>query len=249
LARTINNYIYDEFGEDWWNPNGHARLLHEMNPVRWRYFQDVLGGRDKIAGLRVLDVGCGGGLVSEEFAKAGAYVTGVDISESSLEIARRHATRQGLQIDYRHASAEFLPFEDNSFDIVVCCDFVEHISDKLDIFVTEMGRVLKPGGYFLYDTINRTFISRLIAIWALQDWLQIVPCETHVWRMLVKPAELEAALRRARITPRGNAGLAPAPLLPVAAYNILRHKKVGGFKLSPRFKPLSYTGHGIKDDL
>ena len=246
MARTINNRLYDQFGEGWWNPEGPARLLHELNPARFDYFRQVLGNDKNLTGLKVLDIGCGGGLLSEKFAQAGAQVTGIDLSASSLEVARCHAGQQGLQIEYRQASAEKLPFDPDSFDLVVCCDFLEHVSDRLEVFLTEMVRVLKPGGLFLYDTVNRTLASRLLAIWILQDWLQIVPQDTHVWRMFITPFELEKALRRAGIEPQASAGLLPAPPPWRVVYNVLRYRRVGGFRLHLRQKPLTYLGYGYK---
>ncbi|HEX2910199.1 MAG TPA: bifunctional 2-polyprenyl-6-hydroxyphenol methylase/3-demethylubiquinol 3-O-methyltransferase UbiG [Chloroflexia bacterium] len=246
MGRKIDNELYDRFGDDWWNLAGEARLLHEMNPVRFQFFKEALGGSSAIAGRKVLDVGCGGGLLSEEFARQGAHVTGIDLSIPSLEAARRHAEQAGLEIEYQEASAEQLPFADNSFDILICCDFVEHVSDRLDLVLSETARVLKPGGVFLYDTINRTLISRLVAIWILQDILQLVPRHTHVWQMFVKPAELEQALCKAGIIPQKSAGLVPSGLPWEVVYNVLFRQKIGGFRLSTKSKPLSYAGYAVK---
>ncbi len=245
-AYQIDNNLYDSFGADWWNPMGQASLLHELNPVRFEFFRQALGGHEKLANLKTLDVGCGGGLLAEQFALAGAQVTGIDLSASTLEVARQHALQHGLEIDYRQASAERLPFPDNAFDLVVCCDFLEHVSDRLELFLTEMARVLRPGGVFLYDTVNRTWASRLIAVWILQDWLQIVPRRTHTWPLFIKPPELEKALRQVGIEPQGRAGLLPSPAPPRVVYNVLRHRRVGGFRLSPKSMPLTYLGYGRK---
>jgi 2-polyprenyl-6-hydroxyphenyl methylase/3-demethylubiquinone-9 3-methyltransferase len=246
LKRRINNHIYDNFGESWWQPEGAARLLHELNPVRFDYFLGNLGGRKKLDGLKLLDVGCGGGLLAEEFARAGAKVTGVDLSASSLAVARCHALEQGLSIEYLQATAEHLPFPAESFDVLVCCDFVEHVSDRLDVFLIEMARVLRPGGIFLYDTINRTLASRLIAIWILQDWLQLVPRQTHIWQMFVKPAELESALQKAGISPLNSVGLLPASDPFRVVYNVLFQGKIGGFRVSAKQKAFNYLGYGSR---
>ncbi len=246
MARRIDNQLYDRFEDGWWNLKGEARLLHEMNPTRFDYFHKAINQTTEISRLKVLDVGCGGGLVSEKFAEAGAQVTGIDLSGSSLEAARQHALNNGLTINYQQVSASNLPFPDAAFDVVVCCDFVEHISDNLDIFMAEMARVLRPGGIFLFDTINRTFISQLVAIWILQDILQIVPRRTHVWGMFVTPAELSNALQRVGIEVRDSVGLLPSSPPWQVVYNVLRHRKIGGFRSSPRFKPLTYAGYGYK---
>jgi len=246
LARTIDNQIYDRFEDDWWDLKGEARLLHEMNPTRFDYFRKIVSQRAEITNLKVLDVGCGGGLVSEKFAEAGAQVTGIDLSGPSLQAARQHALNNGLTIDYQQVSADNLPFPAAAFDVVVCCDFVEHVSNKLDVFLAEMARVLRPGGIFLFDTINRTFISQLVAIWILQDILQIVPRRTHVWRMFVTPVEFSNALRRVGIEEGNSVGLLPSSPPWQVAYNVLRHRKIGGFRTSKRFKPLTYAGYGYK---
>jgi 2-polyprenyl-6-hydroxyphenyl methylase/3-demethylubiquinone-9 3-methyltransferase len=246
LARTIDNQIYDHFQDGWWDLKGEARLLHEMNPTRFAHFRQVVDQTQVISDLRVLDVGCGGGLVSEKFAEAGAKVTGIDLSKPSIEAARQHATRSGLQIDYQEASASNLPFPNATFDVVVCCDFVEHVSDNLHICLGEMARVLRPGGIFLFDTINRTFISRLIAIWILQDFLQLVPRRTHVWKMFVTPTELTQGLRQVGIEVGASVGLLPSRPPWEVIYNVLRHKRVGGFRISQKFRPLTYVGYGYK---
>ena len=246
MARTIDNQLYDRFEDGWWDLKGEARLLHEMNPTRFDYFRKIVSQSAAITNLKVLDVGCGGGLVSEKFAEAGARVTGIDLSGPSLEAARQHALKNGLTIDYQQVSAINLPFPNATFDVVVCCDFVEHVSDKLDLFLAEMARVLRPGGIFLFDTINRTFISQLVAIWILQDILQIVPRRTHVWRMFVTPAELSNALQQVGIEVGNSIGLLPSSPPWQVAYNVLRHRKIGGFRTSPKFKPLTYAGYGYK---
>jgi 2-polyprenyl-6-hydroxyphenyl methylase/3-demethylubiquinone-9 3-methyltransferase len=246
LTRTIDNQIYDRFQDGWWDLKGEARLLHEMNPIRFAYFRQIIDQTQVISNLKVLDVGCGGGLVSEKFAEAGAKVTGIDLSKTSLEAARQHATKNGLQIDYQEASASNMPFPDATFDIVVCCDFVEHVADSLQICLAEMARVLRPGGIFLFDTTNRTLISQLIAIWILQDFLQLVPRRTHTWQTFVTPTELTQALRQVGIEAGPCVGLLPSRPPWEVVYNVLRHKRIGGFRISQKFKPLTYVGYGYK---
>jgi 2-polyprenyl-6-hydroxyphenyl methylase/3-demethylubiquinone-9 3-methyltransferase len=147
--------------------------------------------------LRVLDIGCGGGLLAEYFSRAGCHVTGIDPSGPSLEAATQHARLSGLEIDYQQGLAEHLSFPDGDFDLVYCCDTLEHVTDT-DRAISEAARVLKPGGYYLYDTINRTFRSKLAMIKMAQDWKSVsfAPKDLHDWKSFIKPAELHALFRK-----------------------------------------------------
>lgn len=225
---AVDNGIYDRVADTWWDADGFMALLRTaVNPPRVAYFDDVLarhmGGPRE--GHRLLDVGCGGGLLSEAFAARGLEVTGIDASPHSLTAARVHAAGNGLSIDYRDGRAEALPFDDASFDVVACCDMLEHVDD-IDAVLAEIARVLKPGGVFLFDTINRTWLSNLVAIKLAQDWwpTRMIPRDVHVHAQFVRPAELDAALRRQHLTSRDMVGLSPAfrPLRTGAAW--LRHK-------------------------
>ncbi|RKH85519.1 3-demethylubiquinone-9 3-O-methyltransferase, partial [Corallococcus praedator] len=157
-------------------------------PARMGYFNRIL--REQYVDLRnttLLDVGCGGGILAEAFAELGMRVTGIDPSASSVETARRHAPQQKLTIDYWIGSGESLPFADASFDCVSCCDVLEHVQD-VDAVLAEISRVLKPGGLFLYDTINRTWLSWLFLIKIAQDWKRWAFMEPnqHVYGRFIK---------------------------------------------------------------
>lgn len=180
------------------------------------------------AGLRVLDVGCGGGILAEDFARLGSRVTGVDPSAPTLEAARRHAEQEGLGITYEQAGGESLPLVDASFDVVCCCDVLEHVADVAAV-VSEIARVLRPGGVFFYDTINRTFRSKLVAIKVMQDWewSRFVPPDLHAWTMFIKPEELAAALRRQGLEPQGVLGMVPASRNLLTMIKALRDRKKG----------------------
>src|SRR6202022_1432711 len=159
IVRQIDNAIYDQAGDIWWDEGSPLSCLHtSLNPARFPYFRDVLAHlfEGRTSGRLGLDVGCGGGLLAEEIARLGCRVTGVDPSANSLATARAHASASGLGIDYRQGTGEALPFQARPLDIVFCCDVLEHVS-SVPAVVREIGRVLKPGGVFLYDTINRTF--------------------------------------------------------------------------------------------
>ena len=167
----VDNDVYDRLGGSWWEESSPLNLLHGITPGRFGYFRDVLTRQPetRVRGLRALDIGCGGGFLAEEFAALGCQVAAVDPSPVSIAAARGHAAGRGLDIDYRVGAGEQLPFRDSAFDLAYCCDVLEHVSD-LDRVVSETARVLKPGGLYLFDTINRTLKSKLLVIKAMQQW-------------------------------------------------------------------------------
>jgi 2-polyprenyl-6-hydroxyphenyl methylase/3-demethylubiquinone-9 3-methyltransferase len=208
----VDNALYDRMADSWWDEGGFLHSLTALNPARFGYMHRVLTQELGVnpTALEVLDIGCGGGLLAEEFARLGCRVTGVDPSEASLAAARRHAAGQRLPITYRAAAGEALPFADQSFDVVYCCDVLEHVSDLRRV-IAETARVLKPGGTYLYDTINRTVRSRLIVIMLLQEWrwTAVVPPGLHDWNMFIKPDELRRLLQGEGLVPAGLIGLKP----------------------------------------
>lgn len=225
----VDNHLYDTLADSWWDESGLLHVLRGLNPARLGYMRRVLTGDlgFDLHGKRTLDVGCGGGLLAEEFARLGCAVTGVDPSEKSLEAARAHALEAGLAIGYRQGVGERLPFPDGAFEIVYCCDTLEHVDD-LDKVISEISRVLKPGGVFLYDTLNRTFRSWLFMIKIFQDWdsTRLLPPDLHDWRRFIKPGELLAKLAGNGFENGDLTGLAPGAN-PVRAIRILRARKRG----------------------
>ena len=154
----VNNEIYETQGHGWWVDDagfGFSSLRLCLNPVRYGYFKRKMSQMN-LSVTTVLDVGCGGGYLAEAFARDGFIVAGVDPAASSIEAARKHACETGLNVDYRVGRSETLPFSDGCFDAVACCDVLEHVDD-LDKSVSEVGRVLRPGGVFFYETVNRTW--------------------------------------------------------------------------------------------
>ncbi len=159
----------------WWDPKGPMHSLHDINPLRTRYISEGA----QIAGQRVLDIGCGGGLLSEALAALGAQVTGIDLSEELIEVARMHAKRAGLEIDYRRISAEHLAEEaPASFDVVTCMEVLEHIPDP-EAVVAACARLLKPGGHVFFSTINRNLKSFVFAIVGAEYILRLLPIGSH----------------------------------------------------------------------
>jgi 2-polyprenyl-6-hydroxyphenyl methylase/3-demethylubiquinone-9 3-methyltransferase len=172
--------------------------------------------------LRVLDLGCGGGLLAEEVARLGCRVTGIDPSAPSVAVAAAHGAASGLRIGYAVAAGERLPFAADGFDLVLCCDVLEHVVAP-ERLVAEAARVLRPGGVFFYDTPNRTVASWLVLIGLAQRLpaTRLAPPRFHDWRMFVTPRELEAMLARHGIAPRGRVGIA-AHANPVALLRLIR---------------------------
>jgi len=198
--------IYDRFAEHWWDGSVRwLRVLSNMVPARLRYFERFAG---EWTGKRVLDLGCGGGFLAEELARRGARVTGIDPSPGAIAAARAHARAGGLNIAYVEGVGEALPFDDASFDHVVCVDVLEHVQ-SLDRVLAEVARVLRPDGLFLYDTINRTLAARLAVVTLAEDVLKLLPKGTHDPALFIRPAELKAAMKRAGLVPGLITGLGP----------------------------------------
>ena len=212
MAGSVDNDVYDRLGESWWDETSLLNVLHGLTPGRFAYFRDVLARQfgTGVAGLRVLDIGCGGGFLAEQFAALGCHVTGVDPSPVSIGAAHAHALGRGLRIDYQVGAGEELPVPDAAFDLAYCCDVLEHVSD-VDRVISETARVLRPGGLYLFDTVNRTLKSKLIAIKATQQWplTRITDVALHDWDMFITPPELTAILDRHGLSLGEITGLGP----------------------------------------
>lgn len=241
MTMKIDNQWYERLGDRWWDSEGPVGLLHEINPARFQYFKEALGS---LRGLRLLDVGCGGGLLAECFAREGAIVRGVDLSLSSLVAAKRHSEIAGTSIDYVNASGDLLPFRDSSFDAVVSADFLEHVS-TLETVIAECARVLKPSGLFLYDTINRTLRSRLVAVWLFERIMHLIPRHTHDPRMFIKPEELHLAMARNGISNCDTRGLGPGCGALAALVDLAKNRRAGPFRITED-TAISYVGYGVK---
>lgn len=236
---TIDNDWYDDLGKRWWDSGGVVRTLHEMNPARFSYFRSVLGS---LSGLAVLDVGCGGGILAESFTRGGAIVFGLDRSHSSLQAAREHL--RGSQSAWINGIGDQLPFSDSCFDVVVAADFLEHVTDLRRV-IGECARVLKPRGYFLFDTINRTWQSRLVAIWLFERLFRIIPKNTHDPGLFIKPRELCELMAESGLEPGDVKGLTPRGGVCQTFWSLLRTGRVGEFRISDS-KLVSYIGYGVR---
>jgi 2-polyprenyl-6-hydroxyphenyl methylase/3-demethylubiquinone-9 3-methyltransferase len=192
---------FSALAEEWWDPRGKMAVLHKFNPVRLAYIRDAACRRfarnpkllDSLKGLRILDIGCGGGILCEPLARLGANVLGADPAEKNIAAATLHAEQSGLSVDYRVTSAEALADAGERFDIVLAMEVVEHVAD-VNLFVKRCAEMVKPGGQMIAATINRTVKSFALAIVGAEYVLRWLPRGTHQWDKFVTPDELEIAM-------------------------------------------------------
>lgn len=210
---------FSALATEWWDPKGKFRPLHKFNPVRLAYIRDQIAvrfGRDPrssrpFQGLRILDIGCGGGLLCEPMARLGAEVVGADASETNIEVARLHAAEGNLKIDYRATTAEALAEAGEEFDVVLNMEVVEHVSD-MNLFLAKCSQMVKPDGIMVVATINRTLKALGLAIFGAEYVLRWLPRGTHQFNKLVRPAELETALNAAGMNVIDRTGVVYNPL-------------------------------------
>lgn len=219
---------FDSFKDDWWNPNGKLASLHKINPLRFAYFKNICG---ELKDKRVLDAGCGGGLLSESFARDGARVTGIDLSPVSIEAAKKHAGESGLQIDYQSLSISELKAQNPPlFDVVVCAEVLEHVHD-IDGFLNDTLTLLKKDGFFFFATINKTLKARVLAI-TVAEGVGMAPKGAHDFKKFVKPSQLVEILERNNVETMEIKGMTFDPL-------------TLGFKLSSD-PSVNFLGYAVK---
>jgi len=210
---------FEAMAAEWWDPAGKFKPLHMLNPCRLDYIASQIAGefdRDLSAqapfsGLRLLDIGCGGGLLSEPMARLGAEVVGADAAEGNLPVARIHAEQSGLEIDYRHTTAEALAEAGEQFDVVLNMEVVEHVADPLS-YLTACRRLLKPGGLHICSTINRNPKSFAVAIVGAEVVMRWLPRGTHEWSKFITPDELFDLLRNSGVEPVDRKGFVFNPI-------------------------------------
>ena len=210
---------FEAMAAEWWDPAGKFKPLHEMNPCRLHYittqiaaeFDRNLTNARPFAGLRLLDIGCGGGLLSEPMARLGATVVGADAAARNIPVAQIHAQQSGLDIDYRHTSAEALAEAGEQFDVVLNMEVVEHVADPL-AYLTACQQLLKPGGLMICSTLNRNAKSFAMAIVGAEWVMRWLPKGTHDWNKFITPDELRDLITRAGLTPVDRKGMVFNPL-------------------------------------
>ena len=229
MDNTLDNNInidpiemekFNQIAHHWWDPNSEFKPLHEINPLRLNYIDQLAS----LSGKVVLDVGCGGGILSESMAERGAEVTGIDMGEKSLKVAKLHLLETGNQVDYRRIAAENLAKEQpNHYDIVTCMEMLEHVPDPESI-VRSCALLIKPGGWAFFSTINRNPKSYLFAVIGAEYVLNLLPRGTHDYAKLIKPSELARMARGAGLDVEAIIGMTYNPITKI--YSLVRDSSV-----------------------
>lgn len=205
-AAELNKFA--DLAHQWWDPQGVFKPLHELNPLRLHY----IDSRAPLAGKQVLDVGCGGGILSEAMAKRGAHVTAIDMADKSLQVAQLHALESGLSVDYRCIAVEALAeAHPASFDVVTCMEMLEHVPDPASV-VRACASLVKPGGQLFFSTLNRNLKAYLMAVVGAEYVLNLLPRGTHDYSKFIKPSELARWLRQSDLLLQHQAGISYHPL-------------------------------------
>ncbi len=205
---------FSQLAHHWWDPNSEFKPLHEINPLRLNYIDQVSGG---LSGKRVVDVGCGGGILSESMAARGANVTGIDLSDKALKVAKLHLLESGHQVDYRKITVESLATEHpRHFDVVTCMEMIEHVPDPASV-IKSCAQLVKPGGWVFFSTINRNPKAYLFAIIGAEYILQLLPRGTHEYAKFIKPSELGHMARDAGLAETKITGMTYNPITKIYA--------------------------------
>jgi len=206
---------FSELAHRWWDPSSEFRPLHEINPLRLEW----INARVPLAGKHVIDIGCGGGILSEAMARKGAKVTGIDLSTKALKVAELHSLESGIDMRYRQIAAEDIAAEEpGQFDVVTCMEMLEHVPDPAAI-VRAAATLVKPGGHVFFSTLNRNFKSYLFAVIGAEYILRMLPRGTHDYDKFITPSELAQFARQAGLQVDGMKGLTYNPLTKIYSLN------------------------------
>jgi 2-polyprenyl-6-hydroxyphenyl methylase/3-demethylubiquinone-9 3-methyltransferase len=206
---------FSDLAHRWWDPSSEFRPLHDINPLRLEW----INARAPLAGLKVLDIGCGGGILSESMAKKGAQVTGIDLSEKALKVADLHSLESGIAINYELISAEEMAArEAGQFDVVTCMEMLEHVPQPASV-VAACAQLVKPGGHVFFSTLNRNPKAYLFAILGAEYLLRMLPKGTHDYQKFITPAELSQFVRNCDLQVEGLKGLTYNPITQVYSLN------------------------------
>ena len=212
MKRKLINKEYELFNnlsDEWWDENGEFRVLHEIRPIRVKYILDQTINKN-IENLEILDLGCGGGLVSESLSRLGANVTGIDFVKNNIEVAKLHAAKKKLKINYRNANIEKLKIN-NKYDIIIMYEILEHL-DAWQSLLTNITKNLKNNGVIIISTINRNLLSKLMAIYVAENVIRWIPKGTHNYSKLIKPEEIINCLEKSNLKLKNIKGLVFNPI-------------------------------------
>ena len=237
--------FYDLSAANWWSPQAKIFALYHLNQPRFEFFDRYVSNWQ---GLSVLDVGCGGGFTCEFMAQKDAVVSGIDQSQKCINKAQEHALTCNLKINYLQGFGENLPYCDNTFEVVICVDVLEHVAD-LNKTISEIYRVLKPNGLFFFDTINRNFKSKIIMIWLLENLVKEIPQGVHDWHKFIKPKEIEELMKSKGFIDIEIKGFDLfGNTLSQNIQSYIRYKKTAGFKANiSDDSSLMYIGKATKN--
>ena len=220
-SNTINNKEIEKFSkiaEEWWNPNGKFKPLHKFNPIRIKYIKEnivsdfKIKNKDKpLNGLNILDIGCGGGLLSEPMARLGAKVVGIDASEKNIKVAKHHLKKSKLNIKYYNFSPEKFK-SNNKYDVILNMEIIEHVKN-VDFFIKQSAKFLKKSGIMFIATLNQTLKSYLFAIVGAEYILKWLPIGTHDWQKFIKPAELITICKKSSLNLKSLDGISFNPII------------------------------------
>lgn len=210
-AGNVDQAELDKFSalaSRWWDPKSEFKPLHAINPLRLAWIRDMVGG---LEGKTIIDVGCGGGILTESMAAGGAIVTGIDLAEKSLKVAKLHGLESGIPVTYRNISAEDMALEHPAqYDVVTCMEMLEHVPDPGSI-IRACSTMVKPGGWVFFSTLNRNPKSFLFAIVGAEYILRLLPRGTHSWKSFIRPSELAASARASNLVPQQLLGMSYNP--------------------------------------
>ncbi len=236
MTNTASNFDaseihkFEEIASRWWDPESEFKPLHQINPLRLGYVQE----RVKLDGKQVLDVGCGGGILAESMAMAGAKVTGIDMGEEPLRVAELHTLETAVEVDYRQITAEAMAEEmPGAFDVVTCMEMLEHVPDPGSV-VAACARLVRPGGHVFFSTLNRNPKSYLFAIVGAEYMLKLLPRGTHDYARFIRPAELDRWIRATELRATDLTGLTYNPIS-------------GAYRLDPKDISVNYMAACVRD--
>jgi 2-polyprenyl-6-hydroxyphenyl methylase/3-demethylubiquinone-9 3-methyltransferase len=218
IRSKMDDQIFTNLADDWWKEDGAFKALHSFNIIRLKFIKEKIR-KGSIKNFKILDVGCGGGILCEPLARLGMSVTGIDTNKKAINIAREHAKKKNLKINYHNV--DITEVRANNFDLITCMEVLEHVED-VNCIISRAKKILKKDGFFIGSTINRTFISYILAIFFAESVLKVVPKGTHEWNKLIKPNQLKKTFLKNKFSQFEVCGVTYNPLSNVWKFSDLK---------------------------